>query len=69
MKTILRRLEHLERRQELIAPVGYDARAIMMEKIEAIAERMQAGGNWPPEPPPTIDEVKQRLAAATARYA
>ena len=67
MKAIIRRLEHLERHRALIT-VDYDGRAVLLARLNVIAERMRAGGNCPPDPRPTLDEVKQRLAAATARY-
>ena len=61
MKAIVRRLEHLERHRALVAPAGLDARAILMERITAVAERLRAGGNWPPEPRLTVEQVQARL--------
>lgn len=66
MKAIIRRLEQLERHQALVT-VDYDARVVLLQRINAIAERMRAGGNWPPEPRPTVEEVRQRLNAILVR--
>jgi hypothetical protein len=67
MKAIVRRLEHLERYRALVAAVGYDARAVLLVRLTAIADRMRASGNWPPEPRPTAEQVRQRLMQALAR--
>ena len=40
MRTILKRLKHLERRRELVT-VNYEARAILLTRLNAIAERMR----------------------------
>ena len=69
MKAIERRLDLLERHRALLAPVGYDARAVLLVRLNAMTERMRAGGKWPPDPRPTAEEVKQRLAARVASYA
>ena len=66
MKAIVRRLEHLERYRALVAPVGYDARAVLLARLNAIAERMRPSPSWPPDPRPTVEEVKQRLAERVA---
>ena len=65
MKAIVRRLEHLERHRALVT-VDYDAGAVLLQRINAIAERMRAGGNWPPEPRPTVEQVQERLNAIVA---
>ena len=44
-----------------------DARAALMEKLNGVAERLRAGGNWPPEPRPTVEEMKQRIKELFAR--
>jgi len=67
MKAIVRRLEHVERYRALVAPVGYDARAVLLVRLTAIAERLRAGRKWPPEPGPTMEQVRQRLMQALAR--
>jgi len=69
MKAIVRRLEHVERYRALVAPVGYDARAVLSVRLTAIANRMRASPCWPPDPRPTLEEVKQRLAERVALYA
>ena len=67
MKAIVRRLEHLERYRALLAPVGYDARAVLLARLNGIAERMRASEKWPPEPRPTMEQVRQCLMQALAR--
>jgi hypothetical protein len=68
MKTIIKRLEHLEHaRQTQMAARSVDARALLMEKLNGVAERMRAGGNRPPEPRPTVEEVKQHIKESFAR--
>ena len=67
MKAIVRRLEQLERYRALLAPVGSDARAVLLARLHGIAERMRAGGKWPPEPRPTMEQVRQRVMQALAR--
>ena len=62
MRAIIRRLEHLERYRKLVAPAGYDARAALLARLNAISDRMRTSPYWPPDPLPTIEEVKQRLA-------
>jgi hypothetical protein len=62
MKAIIKRLELLEHAsQTQSAASTYDVRAVLMEKLNGVAERQRAGGNWPPEPRPTVEEVKQRI--------
>jgi hypothetical protein len=63
MKTIIKRLEYLEhtRRAQIAATTTFDARSILLGKLNRMAERLRAGPNWPPEPRPTVEEVKQRL--------
>jgi hypothetical protein len=62
MKTIIKRLEHLEHAHRTqIAANTRGVRAVLMEKLNGVAERLRAGGNWPPEPRPTVEEVKQRI--------
>ena len=68
MKAIVRRLEHLERHRSLVT-VTYDARAVLLSRLNAIAERMRPSPYWPPDPRPTAEEVKQRLAERVASYA
>ena len=68
MKTIIKRLEFLEHaRQTQSAVSPYDVRAVLMEKLNGVAERLRAGGNWPPEPRPTVEEMKQRIKELFAR--
>jgi hypothetical protein len=69
MKAIVRRPEHLERYRVLVAPVGDDARTVLLARLNAIADRMRASPYWPPDPRPTLEEVKQRLAERLALYA
>ena len=68
MKAIERRLDLLERHRALLAPVGYDAGAVLLVRLTAIADRMRASPYWPPDPLPTVEEVKQRLAERVASY-
>ena len=65
MRAILKRLKHLERRREL-ETVNYDARAVLLARLNAIAERMRASPYWPPDPQPTAEELKRRLAERVA---
>ena len=65
MKAILKRLEDLERRRQT-SPSNHDAHVILMGRLNAIAERMRASKDWPPEPRPTLEEVKQRFAARSS---
>ncbi len=68
MKTIIKRLELLEHaRQTQIAASTRNVRAVLMEKLNGVAERLRAGRNWPPEPRPTVEEVKQRINELFAR--
>jgi hypothetical protein len=67
MKAIVRRLDLLEQHRALLAPVGYDARAVLLVRLNAMTERMRAGGKWPPEPRPTVEQVRQRVMQALAR--
>jgi hypothetical protein len=66
MRTILKRLKHLERRREIVT-VNYDVRAVLFARLNAIAERMRPSPYWPPEPRPTVEQVRQRLMQALAR--
>src|SRR5437879_751882 len=62
MKTIVKRLEHLEhaRRTQIAAASTFDARSMLLEKLNGAAVRLRAGGNWPPEPRPTVEEMKPK---------
>ena len=68
MRAIIRRLEHLERYRELVAPVGCDARAVLVARLNAIADRRSTSPCWPPDARPTVEEVKQRLAERVVSY-
>ena len=61
-KTIHKRLAaELERRRQLAYPSNYDPREELMQKLNAMAERIRASPDWPPDPMPTVEEVKQHL--------
>ena len=63
----LKQLEHLEQvRRTQIAAESTGARERIMADLNRIAERMKAGGNWPPEPQPTAEEVERRILAIFA---
>jgi hypothetical protein len=63
MRTILERLEDLEnvRKTQLAARSIYDVRSLLKDRLNRMAARMRAGGNWPPESRLTVKEVKQRI--------
>jgi hypothetical protein len=63
MRTILKRLEDLERvhKTQMATHSTYDARAQLKERLDLMAARMRAGGNSPPEPRLTAEEIKQRI--------
>src|SRR5690348_16828508 len=66
MRKILRRLEQLERHLALVT-VGYDARAVLLVRLTAIAERMRPSPYSLPDPRPTVEQVRRRLMQALAR--
>jgi hypothetical protein len=62
MKTIMKRLEYLENaRRTQIAAQGVDSRALLMEKLNGVAERLRADLNWVSAPRPTLEELKRRI--------
>jgi hypothetical protein len=69
MRPTTRRLEQLERaRRTLLAvtnPSG--ATAILLERVNRVAERLRTDPDWPPWPIPTVEEVRKLLQATLDR--
>lgn len=61
VKTIYKRLADLERRRQLAYPSNYDPREELMQKLNAIGERMRASPEWPPDDMPTAEEVERSI--------
>ena len=69
MKTILRRLQQLERysAESLAANDASGARERILEKINAMADPRRGNPNWEATPQTTVGEVTARLREAVSR--
>ncbi len=70
MKTILRRLQQLERHssESLAANDASGARARILERINAMADPRRGHPNWETIPKLTVAEVRQRLQEALSGH-
>ena len=60
MKTILRRLAQLERRQPVYIMNRDDPLSKLTKELDRLAERMRLDGDWP-DPRPTPAEVQEAI--------
>jgi hypothetical protein len=69
VKTILRRLQQLERHnaESLAVNDASGARERLLEKINAMADPRLGDPNWEATPRPTVGEVTARLREAVSR--
>ena len=69
MKTILRRLQQIERHsaESLAANDASGARERILEKINAMADPRRGDPNWEATPRPTVGEVTARVREAVSR--
>ena len=67
-KAIQKRLADLERRRQLAYPSNYDPREELMQKLNAMAERMRASPDWPPDDMPTAEEVERSIHELLAAH-
>jgi hypothetical protein len=67
MRSTTKRLEHLEKLHRThFEEQSIDAARLLTERLDLLAARMKANGCWPPEPRPTVEEMKERLKALFA---
>jgi hypothetical protein len=70
VKTVLRRLQQLERcrSDSLIANDASGARERILGKINAMADPRRGDPNWEAAPQPTADQIQQRIQEALSRF-
>jgi hypothetical protein len=62
MRSTTKRLERLEGlHRARFDEQSIDATALLMERLDLIAAKMRASGSWPPEPRPTVEEMKEHF--------
>jgi hypothetical protein len=67
MRSTTKRLEHLEKLHRThFEEQRIDAERLLTERLDLVAAKMRASGYWPPEPRPTVEEMKEHLKALFA---
>ena len=62
MRSTTKRLEYLEGlHRTRFEAQSINAKALLTERLDLVAAKMRASGSWPPEPRPTVEEMKERL--------